>query len=134
MPMPRTIHPPGHAPKRTLKICPNPGGPIFAGAGEIETAGLPRTRPARPTSDRPSGLFPWPWARNSLLCMGRLRGPGFDPHTWYTDDELKECPHCGERAAVPRGGGPSVCLSCEVVWIDEAQEKGGANHRALGPA
>lgn len=38
--------------------------------------------------------------------------------SWFSDDELKLCPHCGERAAVPSEPGPSVCLRCEVVWIE----------------
>ena len=66
--------------------------------------------------------------------MAGLQGPGFDPHTWYSDEELKECPYCGERAAVPRGEGPSVCLSCEVVWIDGDGEKDGAGPQTSDPA
>jgi hypothetical protein len=38
--------------------------------------------------------------------------------SWFSEDELKLCPFCGERAAVPPEEGPSVCLSCEVVWTD----------------
>jgi hypothetical protein len=37
---------------------------------------------------------------------------------WFSEDELKLCPHCGRRAAVPPEDGPSVCLACEVVWIE----------------
>ena len=48
-----------------------------------------------------------------------VRGPGFDPRMWFSDEELKDCPHCGAQAAVPAGAGPSVCLACEVVWLDE---------------
>jgi hypothetical protein len=59
--------------------------------------------------------------------MDALSGP--DPRTWYSDDELKTCPFCGKRAAVPRGGGPSVCLACEVVWIDETPETTGSHQR-----
>jgi hypothetical protein len=61
--------------------------------------------------------------------MARLRAPGFDPHTWVKDEELKDCPHCREHAAVPQGGGPSVCLACEVVWIDETPETNGSDRR-----
>jgi hypothetical protein len=38
--------------------------------------------------------------------------------SWFSEDELKACPHCGERGAVPRETGPSVCLVCEVVWLE----------------
>jgi hypothetical protein len=41
-----------------------------------------------------------------------------DVLSWFSHDELKLCPFCGERAAVPPEEGPSVCLSCEVLWID----------------
>ena len=41
--------------------------------------------------------------------------------TWFEDGELKNCPYCGEKTAVPNGAGPSVCLSCEAVWVDDAR-------------
>jgi hypothetical protein len=41
-----------------------------------------------------------------------------DVLSWFSEDELKLCPYCGERAAVPTEPGPSVCLRCEVVWVE----------------
>jgi hypothetical protein len=45
--------------------------------------------------------------------------------TWFTEDELKRCPYCNARAAIPREAGPSVCLSCEIAWVDEPAETDG---------
>jgi hypothetical protein len=42
-----------------------------------------------------------------------------DVLSWFSEDELKNCPHCEAHAAVPVDRGPSVCLACEVVWLDE---------------
>jgi hypothetical protein len=44
--------------------------------------------------------------------------PSLHMLSWFTDDELKPCPYCGRKAAVPKKSGPSVCLSCDAVWID----------------
>jgi hypothetical protein len=41
--------------------------------------------------------------------------------TWFADEEFKVCPYCGEKTAVPTGAGPSVCLSCEAVWVDDGR-------------
>jgi hypothetical protein len=51
------------------------------------------------------------------LLMASFDGP---PHvlSWFSEDELKLCPYCHERAAVPTEPGPSVCLGCEAVWIE----------------
>jgi hypothetical protein len=38
--------------------------------------------------------------------------------SWFSDDELKLCPYCGERAAVHNESGPYVCLNCDVVWTE----------------
>jgi hypothetical protein len=45
--------------------------------------------------------------------------------SWFDDEELKVCPYCAEKTAVPRGAGPSVCLSCEAVWVDDARLSAG---------
>jgi hypothetical protein len=47
---------------------------------------------------------------------------------WFSEDELKLCPYCGRRAAVPPEDGPSVCLACDAVWIEtpgQAPERAG---------
>jgi hypothetical protein len=59
--------------------------------------------------------------------------PDFDLHAWFSEEELKECRFCGKRAAVPIEGGPSVCLSCELVWLDEKATRDNANDLDSGP-
>ena len=47
------------------------------------------------------------------------RDLSLDMLSWFSDEELKGCPHCGQLSAVPAQSGPSVCLSCGAVWVDE---------------
>jgi hypothetical protein len=65
-------------------------------------------------SFRAAGAIPW--------IMGvepPLRRTPIDVLSWFREDELKRCPYCGQCSAVPVDPGPSVCLACQVVWIDE---------------
>jgi hypothetical protein len=64
---------------------------------------------------RAPGALAWAMADDAAL------EPSLHMLSWFSDDELKNCPYCGKKSAVPVQSGPSVCLSCEVVWIDGAQ-------------
>jgi hypothetical protein len=32
--------------------------------------------------------------------------------SWFAEDELKTCPHCGAHAVVQSGAATAVCLGC----------------------
>ena len=50
---------------------------------------------------------------------------------WFSDDELEECPRCGERTLVPRVHEElRVCITCGVV--DEVEEIGDVAAHARG--
>jgi hypothetical protein len=55
----------------------------------------------------------WAMAENAPLRHGPV-----DVLSWFTEDELKRCPHCGKRSALAAESGPSVCLACEIVWVE----------------
>jgi Zn-finger nucleic acid-binding protein len=47
----------------------------------------------------------------------------FDMHAWFREDELKECPFCQQKTAIPASEGLSICFNCEVVWIDDGEPR-----------
>jgi hypothetical protein len=69
-------------------------------------------------------------AADGALALGMAEDAALEPSlhmlSWFSEEELKVCPYCDEKAAVPRQSGPSVCLACEAVWIDGSDASQGS--------
>jgi hypothetical protein len=55
--------------------------------------------------------------RRAYFLRGMSEPPSSDPLTWFSEDELDICPHCGKRAVPHTDDKAAVCLNCEVAWI-----------------